>query len=238
MKDLQGYGNCRNSMHSEGLVELCTFTTIRPPFWTDDMKEGGKRTSRYKRNDINAFQSHLSYTCACSLWSTSLVLLLALCFLVQASFQLEELVTLTLFLRAEREKMTMTECPNTEMQSFPQQVIVGILVPAGQMGQVGQVGQMGQVAQVGQQVAHFPSYQAVAAPAIYAKPEYMYMPQQMAPMVPQMCPHVGDGNSSFPVTPRSPARQASPEERLQEILLISQLQNYLFHPFFSLFKLP
>jgi len=98
------------------------------------------------------------------------------------------------------------------MQSFPQQVIVGILVPAGQMGQVGQVGQMGQVAQVGQQVAHFPSYQAVAAPAIYAKPEYMYMPQQMAPMVPQMCPHVGDGNSSFPVTPRSPARQASPEE--------------------------
>lgn len=119
------------------------------------------------------------------------------------------------FLRAEREKMTMTECPNTEMQSFPQQVIVGILVPAGQMGQVGQVGQMGQVAQVGQ-VAHFPSYQAVAAPAIYAKPEYMYMPQQMAPMVPQMCPHVGDGNSSFPVTPRSPARQASPEERLQK----------------------
>lgn len=63
LKDLQGYGNCRNSMHSEGLVELCTFTTIRPPFWTDDMKEGaGKGTSWYKRNDINAFQSHLSYT--------------------------------------------------------------------------------------------------------------------------------------------------------------------------------
>ena len=159
---------------------------------------------------------------------------MALCFLVQASFQLEELVTLTLFLRAEREKMTMTECPNTEMQSFPQQVIVGILVPAGQMGQVGQVGQMGQVAQVGQQVAHFPSYQAVAAPAIYAKPEYMYMPQQMAPMVPQMCPHVGDGNSSFPVTPRSPARQASPEERLQEILLISEevAKITFFIPFF------
>lgn len=220
-------------MHSEGLVELCTFTTIRPPFWTDDMKEGGKRTSRYKRNDINAFQSHLSYTCACSLWSTSLVLLLALCFLVQASFQLEELVTLTLFLRAEREKMTMTECPNTEMQSFPQQVIVGILVPAGQMGQVGQVGQMGQVAQVGQQVAHFPSYQAVAAPAIYAKPEYMYMPQQMAPMVPQMCPHVGDGNSSFPVTPRSPARQASPEERLQKFCWFQRKLPKL--PFSSIF---
>ena len=98
---------------------------------------------------------------------------------------------------------------------------------------------MGQVAQVGQQVAHFPSYQAVAAPAIYAKPEYMYMPQQMAPMVPQMCPHVGDGNSSFPVTPRSPARQASPEERLQEILLISAevAKITFFIPFFSLFKL-
>ena len=47
--------------------------------------------------------------------------------------------------------MTMTECPNTEMQqSFPQQVIVGILVPAGQMGQVGQVGQVGPACQMGQ----------------------------------------------------------------------------------------
>lgn len=120
----------------------------------------------------------------------------------------------------------MTECPNTEMQSFPQQVIVGILVPAGQMGQVGQLGQcvapqvqVGQVGQmgvggqvggqqVGQMAAPFP-YQAMAAPAIYAKPEYVYMPQ-LAPVGPQLCP-VGDGNSSFPVTPRSPTRQVSQE---------------------------
>lgn len=114
----------------------------------------------------------------------------------------------------------MTECPNTEMQSFPQQVIVGILVPAGQMGQVGQLGQcvapqvqVGQVGQmgmggqqVGQMAAPFP-YQAMAAPAIYAKPEYVYMPQ-LAPMGTQL---VGDGNSSFPVTPRSPTRQVSQE---------------------------
>ena len=107
-------------------------------FGTDDMKEGGKRTSRYKRNDINAFQSHLSYTCACSLWSTSLVLLLALCFLVQASFQLEELVTLDAFFARPNARRNDNDRsgPNTEMQSFPQQVIVGILVPAGQMGQV------------------------------------------------------------------------------------------------------
>lgn len=115
--------------------------------------------------------------------------------------------------------MTMTECPNTEMQqSFPQQVIVGILVPAGQMGQVGQVGQVGPACQMGQmsgqmgmgqvapQVATFP-YQAMAAPAIYAKPEYVYMPQMA-----QLAPMPADGSSSFPVTPRSPQRQASPEE--------------------------
>ncbi|CAK9085676.1 Pumilio homolog 5 (APUM-5) (AtPUM5) [Durusdinium trenchii] len=92
--------------------------------------------------------------------------------------------------------MTMTtECPNTEMQSFPQQqqqqqVIVGILVPAGPV--------------------NFPSYQAIAAPAIYAKPEgLVYMPQGAHLQVP-MAPH--DGNSSFPVTPRSPVRQHSPAE--------------------------
>ena len=138
--------------------------------------------------------------------------------LVQASFQLEELAHFDAKdLRAEREvKMTMTEC-NTEMQSFPQQVIVGILVPAGQMGQVGQVGQVGPACQMGQmsgqmgmgqvapQVATFP-YQAMAAPAIYAKPEYVYMPQMA-----QLAPLPADGSSSFPVTPRSPQRQASPE---------------------------
>ena len=46
----------------------------------------------------------------------------------------------------------MTECPNTDMQSFPQQqVIVGILVPANQVNY---------------------NYQ-LPAPPIYAKPMYM-----------------------------------------------------------------
>ena len=124
--------------------------------------------------------------------------------------------------------MTMTEC-NTEMQSFPQQVIVGILVPAGQMGQVGQVGQVGPACQMGQmsgqmgmgqvapQVATFP-YQAMAAPAIYAKPEYVYMPQMA-----QLAPMPADGSSSFPVTPRSPQRQASPEARRVLGLLLGKI---------------
>lgn len=50
----------------------------------------------------------------------------------------------------------MTECPNTDMQSFPQQqVIVGILVPANQVNY---------------------NYPLPAAPAIYAKPMYMNGP--------------------------------------------------------------
>ncbi|CAJ1394327.1 unnamed protein product [Effrenium voratum] len=88
--------------------------------------------------------------------------------------------------------MTMTDCPNmAEMQPFPQQVLVGILVPAGQVPAM-----------------NFPAqnFQAMAAPAFYAKPEYLYVPQQLPVPMQESSSH-----DSLQVTPRSPVRQYSPE---------------------------